>query len=345
MSVVENLASTGRSYQYVPTLRTKAGETTALGGLAPQDKARTVPVMQLTSAISGSFASDMGAAWAGLPLVLDGTNEASSTGSVTSFNNLFAALGAGGVRVYPLIDFGASGLYLQAVSVVANQFAQGLMLRVPVDQLQNALVWLSNIGVAPNTVDLMIDCGHVAEISPSLLSSAAANAINAAAHTLGNWRSVTLTSSAAPKDASSLSAGVNLVPRRDWQLWNAVVPQVGGALHFGDYGIAHRDLSEPPGFAMANATVTVRYATGSDWLIRKGVSTRGANGQRMTTQYHAHSQQLAASPHFGGVPGCWADGQISQIASTAGAGRAGNRKTWVSLGLNRHLSVVAAHLP
>jgi hypothetical protein len=109
--------------------------------------------------------------------------------------------------------------------------------------------------------------------------------------------------------------------------------------------MAHRDLSEPPGFAMANATVTVRYATDADWLIRKGVSTRGANGQPMATQYHAHSQQLVAHPLFGGVPGCWGDGQISQIASTAGAGRSGNRGTWVALGLNRHLSVVAAHLP
>jgi hypothetical protein len=345
MSVIENLASTGRAYQYVPTLRTKSGETTALGKLAAQDKARVVPVMQVTPAISASFASDMGTAWAGLPLVLDGSNEASSTGSVNSFNTLFATLGARGVRVYPLVDFGASGPYLQAVSVAANQFAQGIMLRVPIDQTQNALAWLSQIGIAPNTVDLLIDCGHVAEMSPSLLSSAVTSAINAAAPLSGNWRSVTLTSSAAPKDASSLSVGVNLVPRRDWQLWQAVVPQVGGALHFGDYGMAHRDLSEPPGFAMANATVTVRYAGDVDWLIKKGVSTRGTNGRPMATQYHAHSQQLVAHSHFGGVPGCWGDVQISQIASTAGAGKSRNRGTWVSLGLNRHLSVVAARLP
>ena len=67
VGVTTNLASTGRQFQYVPTLRTKAGEITALQNLQAQDKQRTVPVLQIMPSVSATFAADFATAWSGQP--------------------------------------------------------------------------------------------------------------------------------------------------------------------------------------------------------------------------------------------------------------------------------------
>ncbi len=242
------------------------------------------------------------------------------------------------------MEFGGQPTYLAAASAVQNQFAPGLALRVSLTQIPNAPAWAAQQGFNPASVDLIVDCGHVAEIDPQLMAPVVANTLQAASASLGGWRSVTLSASSAPKDAGGLPTGVNVFPRRDWRLWSALAPTFT-SLHFGDYGITHRDMSEPPGYAMANATVSPRYTVQNDWVLLKGVSTRGANGLPMTAQYHGHAQTLSVAPYFGQVPSCWADGQIAQIAARGGVGSSGNRESWVGFGLNRHVSFVCAQLP
>jgi len=343
MGITTDLRVSGQKFQYVPTLRTKAGEIAALKNLHAQVKQRIVPILQITPTISANFATSLAAAWSGRPIILDGIAQAQN-GSAKEFNLLFKDLGNSGVPTLPLVETGANPTYVAAVFNARNQFTPGLALRVQLTQVANAQQWLAQAGGSPLETDLIIDCGHVAEIDPQLIAPVAINVLQSAAPTLISWRSVTLSSSAAPKDASLLNHGPNLVPRRDWQLWSTIAPHFP-SLHFGDYGIAHRDLTEPPGFAMANATVTPRYTVNDAWLIRKGRSTRGVNGQPMPLQYHGHAQALAADPNFGQVPDCWADAEIAQIAARGGAGKAGSRETWVGLGLNRHISFVCHQLP
>jgi hypothetical protein len=344
MGVTTNLAQTGFNFQYVPTLRTKAGEVTALRWVQQQAKSRVVPILQVMPSVSATFVTDLAAAWGGLPVILDGTVQTAASGSAAAFNAVFGGLGAANVPVLPLVEFGGQPNYLAAASAAQNQFAPGLAIRVSLVQLPNAPAWAAQQGFNPASADLIIDCGHVAEIDPQLMAPVVTNALQAAAASLGGWRSVTLSASSAPKDAGGLAKGVNLFPRRDWRLWSALAPTFPG-LHFGDYGISHRDLSEPPGYAMANATVSPRYAVQTDWVLLKGVSTRGASGLPMRAQYHGHAQTLSTAVYFGGVPSCWADGQIAQIAARAGVGPSGNRESWVGFGLNRHVSLVCSQLP
>ncbi|WP_319798131.1 beta family protein [Nitrobacter sp.] len=344
MGVTTNLARTGFNFQYVPTLRTKSGEVTALRWVQQQAKDRVVPILQVMPSVSATFAADMAAAWGGFPAILDGTAQTTASGSAAAFNSVFGSLGAAGIPVLPLVEFGGAPIYMAAVLAAQNQFAPGLALRVTLVDLPNASTWAAQHGLNPASIDLIIDCGHVAEIDPQLMAPVVTNALQTAASSLNGWRSLTLSASSAPKDASGLPTGTNVFPRRAWRLWSALAPTFPH-LHFGDYGISHRDLSEPPGYAMANATVSPRYAVQNDWVLLKGVSTRGANGVPMATQYHGHAQTLSAATYFGGLLGCWADGQIAQIAARAGVGSSGNRGSWVGFGLNRHVSLVCAQLP
>jgi hypothetical protein len=157
------------------------------------------------------------------------------------------------------------------------------------------------------------------------------------------WRSITLASSAAPRDYTALPIGRSDIPRLDWQLWQAASRQVQFQLDYGDYGIAHPDLTEPPGIAMVRASVSVRYTIDDFWIVLKGQATTGPRGQPMDRQYRAHARTLVADRQFNRLANCWGDQRIQQIAAqTTGAG---NRTTWVSIGANRHLSLVADRLP
>lgn len=345
MGVISNIGQTSRQFQYVPTLKAKAGEIDALRNLPAHLKVRIFPIFQMMESVSGRFPVSLASAWAGLPLALDGAHLAGLVGSSTEFTGLFHALHAQGLPVIPVIDFGATGSYHAAVGSVRNSAAPGIVLRVPVHQIPLAASWLSQQNGNPAETDLLIDADHVAAINTGLLHPAVAHALQSNLHHLTTaWRSITLTASAAPRDAGQLVQGPNLIPRRDWQLWTAVSGLLP-SLHFGDYGIAHRDLTQPPGVAMVNATVSPRYSLPNDWLIMKGVSTRGQRGIPMTTQYHGHALALSQHPTFGQVAGCWGDARIQQIASAGGIGAAGGRQAWVSIGLNRHVSLVGHQLP
>jgi hypothetical protein len=344
VTITTNLGQTGKQYQYVPTLRTKAGESTALNHLSPGDKRRIVPILQHLPNPAAGFSRAFGSAWAGLPAIIDGLPELSASGTSTAFLALAANLLSQGVHLVPLIDVGATGVVASAVGQVQNQIGGALVLRAKLNQLALVLFWLQQFGGHPAGTDLVIDCGHIADIDPALMLQTVVANLPPHLTAIRSFRSATLSSSAAPKDATNLQTGPNLIPRLDWLLW-ASVAQTFPFLHFGDYGIVHRDLTEPPGYAMANATVTPRYTLDREWLILKGTSTRGAKGQPMTAQYHRHAQHLVRHPSFDRLPSCWGDGEIQRIAALAGVGGAGGRAQWVGFGLSRHLCLVANRLP
>lgn len=346
MGITTHLGQTGRNYQYVPSLKAKSGEVEALSNLDPASKPRIVPLFQIMSTVSSTFATDVAAAWPGLPVALDGAARSATDGSALAFGNLFQSLGVAGVPVLPVLDVGSAGPYHASVGANLNRYAPGLILRTSLPNLATAAAWLAQQGggITTANTDLLVDVGHVADLDPGLIAPVATAALQAMIAQQQGWRSLSLVSSSAPADVSALVPGLNIVPRRCWQLWQAVAASVPG-LHFGDHGIAHRSLVEPPGAAMARATVSPRYALPTEWLIRKGLATTGVSGQPMATQYHGHAQALAAHPHFGQVPGCWGDTRIQQIAAMAGVGKSGNRETWVGLCFNRHASVTCHHLP
>lgn len=115
-------------------------------------------------------------------------------------------------------------------------------------------------------------------------------------------------------------------------------------LDYADFSSVHPDLTDPPGYVMARATVSVRYAVDDYWIVLKGKPTSGKTGQPMATQYRAHAKTLVADPEFAGLKvGCLGDDRIQKIAGGAPGG--GSRSVWAGLLANRHLSLVADRLP
>lgn len=333
---------TAPHFRYAPTLRTKAGEAKALGQLLPTQKSRIFPVFQVTSDPPATFGTILRNGWPH-PIALDGLYNYTQTGSVNAYNTLFSDLRQLGLTVIPSVDVAAVAPYVANVHQLLSVVGPELVVRASLTTLGAATAWVASNGWLPNNIHLIIDAGHVAEYDPASYASYVISSLTYFSATMAPWRSVTLSSSSGVKDASGAAYGLNLFPRRDWALWNAVAPTQNFRLDFGDFGFAHRDLTEPPGAAMARATVSVRYTIDNDWIFIKGRQTGGPQGIGMHQQYQAHATMLVQHPSFGGIPGCWADGVIQAIA--AGSVNAGSRQTWACKSMNRHLSKVSAQLP
>jgi hypothetical protein len=129
----------------------------------------------------------------------------------------------------------------------------------------------------------------------------------------------------------------------DWTLWHNVHSAAPAQLDYGDFGVAHPNLADPPGYAMANATVSARYSLDNYWLMIKGRSTKGINGLPMGQQYRGHAAAIVSTAGAGGLIGCWGDQEINRIS--ASPLRPGGRPQWVAYSTSRHLSLVADRLP
>lgn len=330
-------------YRYVPSLRAKAGEATALSHLTPVVKDRIFPIIHLASEVPATFVPRLGQAWAGRALGLDGMFNFDATGSGLAMQTTFAGLAALGVTVIPSIEYGAQAGYMAVVGTLGQVAGTGLVVKVRLGHLHLVTAWLAQGGWAPQNVDLVVVAGHLADFgAPGVLDQLVLNALQAFPNPQA-YRSVTLSGSSAPKDMSNLGLGMNTVPRLEWGLWQTVSPQVAFQLDYGDHAMTHPDMTDPPGFVMGNATVSVRYTVDNDWIVIKGRPVSGNNGIPMPAQYLGHAQTLSVQPAFGGLIGCWGDGRVQQIVARTGT--PGNRQTWVEIGANRHLSFIADRLP
>lgn len=329
-------------FTYRPILKTKAGEAVALLQLANADKDRIQPIFQVSEKPPATFVNKMSNAWSGRRCFLDGAFNFNATGAANDFNNIFVALGGAGVPVIPVLEIGAASPYNQAAGAFVGQYAPGVLLKCTPATLTQVGSWVQALNQPANDIDLLIDAGHIAEYEPVSFAGYIKHVLSQIP-SIG-WRSVTLTASSAPKDFGQLSLGTSIIPRVEWMVWSNLPQIPGRPIDFSDFGISHRDLTEPPGVAMAGATVSVRYTIDNSWVMIKGRRTTGASGVPMGNQYRAHAQTLVARPDFDGLANCWADQRISAIATNPNIS-AGGRPQWVEINANRHLAFIISRLP
>lgn len=331
-------------FTYCPLIRTKTGETTALRHLPTASRPRIFPVFQMTGKPPANFAASLIRAWSGSGISLDGQYNFGITGLTTDFQNLFRTLTNGGVSVVPSLEVDAPAPYAQAVQGLVAGARRRVVVRANLAHLSRATQWAQTLGFSTGDCDLLVYAGHVSDLGVDVYESVVVNLLTAAFPAARiPWRSIILCSSAAPKNMGTLNFGRNVVPRLDWELWTRVQRQVRFPLQYSDCAAGHPDLDEPPGVAMARATVSVRYTVDDNWIVLKGRQQGGVGGQPMATQYRSHAQTLAGDPQFGQLAGCWGDTRIQQIA--AGSTTSGNRTSWVEIAANRHFSLVIDRLP
>jgi len=330
-------------FRYTPMLRSKTGEATALANLDKTAKDRILPVLHLVHKPPGTFADAIIGAWAGRHLALDGTFQFDVTGSTSTYTQMFDRIGKGKVLIVPSIEYAADPGYLAAIQKLHGRYAPGVMVKAKLNQLNAVGTWVAAQNWKPNEVDLVVTLAEIAGYDPDMLVPVVTNAIRKNIPDSSPWRSITVSASAAPKDHGGLAAGRTNVPRLEWSVWRSVAASTPYQIDYADFASLYPDLTDPPGYVMPKATVSVRYAIDGYWIVLKGKPTTGKTGQPMAAQYRAHAKTLVADPQFAGLKvGCWADDRIQKIAGGAPGG--GSRSVWAGLVANRHLSLIADRL-
>lgn len=351
---------------YVPILKGKEGEFAALEVLAPDVRARILPLIEIPG-VPYDYANERPArsldahvapigdrlrrCWSDAPLLLDlpwfGEDEALGDGRVALAAVLDDCVAAN-VAAVPVICRGSSPAYLAAAEAHAVRTGLGLCLRLMVEDFDEDVEpvtevdrVLASVGqVPPPAIDLVLDLDDLR--GDAKRAALLARAIFGMIPRKDEWRRIVLAAASFPEDLSDVDAAtVSALPRHEWELWSmlqhrpSLLPRRD--LIFGDYGIAHPIPKELDPRTM-RMSASIRYTTPDSWLVVKGRNVR----QYGFDQYFDLCRVLVDRPEYSGADYSWADRYIADCAERRSG--PGNATTWRKVGTNHHLTLVARQL-
>lgn len=352
------------SKHYVPALRWRQGEFSALQELRPDQKSGLTPLIDIAP-IPWDYAEEqpsktidqhlartadqMATAWGTEDrLFVDFSliDPAERMGSgVHPLEHLFGELRVAGVLGTPVTGLDRDPAYQAAVRSVLAADNRGVCIRITVEDAgagntASAVEHVLNeLEAERGVVDLVIDLKAIEPNQATILRSWAVGLINGWPD-IGGFASLTLLSGAFPLNLSGLIPGTHLVERADLALWQDV-RAAGPARQpsFGDYTAAHPDPDEIDPRIM-QVSASIRYASNEAWVILRGRSVQstrhGGYGQ-----FQALSTTLMGHPLFTGHSFSWASDFIEQCAA---GGQTGNLMIWRKTATNRHMAFTSRQI-
>lgn len=156
---------------------------------------------------------------------------------------------------------------------------------------------------------------------------------------LNQWRSFILCSGAFPRDLTEFEKHSHPeLPRYDWLLWKGI-KESGGIQRiptYSDYTIQHPVYYGNT--SSINVSASVRYAGDEQWDVMRGEGLRNEEGAGHD-QYIAHARLLIQQDFFKGQGYSFGDDYIVERAQPDNK-KTGNPMTWLKAGINHHITLV-----
>ncbi|MGD0767761.1 MAG: beta family protein [Tepidisphaeraceae bacterium] len=324
---------------YVPILKTKEGERWAIFNLDAPTKLRLTPLMEIHEhktltaaqqalAMCQALAHDWGT---DRPLFLDTCWLHDEHGHSGILAAVFQSARIESLQAIPVARTSYGQQALARIRDIAQQDGRGYLLRAQVSDLSNPAginSVLSAIGLQRQHVHFMLDYrNHPMNLLvdvPRIPS-------------ISSWLTLTTASSACPRSLTSFQQHIwHPIPRNDWTSWEQAVTQLTLPRRptFSDYTI--RDYGRSP--SGGRASVTLRYTTTNNWLIRVGPKVAGGGSVNM----HVVCQSLIQRTEYSGQNFSAGDGAIHATAQpNSGPGNTGQ---WISWGASHHMVFVARQI-
>lgn len=335
---------------YVPVLRWKGAEQTAVRRLSSHVRKATIPLIEFVPKdffedaaqgalikVAKGFIDSCG--W-NSPFILDpsllGHDLAAKCirqimaeairynpdiGIVTGVSHAAAYQAA----VEDVLRMGKSDLVLRLSSYEFRQVAVGSMIDAT----------LAEVGISRRRTHLLLDFGCIAA-SGMNFGAWFRNLPN-----LAEWKSVTVLSGTFPKDLSDFDAnGEYELERGEWSSYCELRDSISVPIAFGDYTIQHAFFEEREGKRF-NCSASIRYTTPSGYLVFRGEGLQNPDGPGYQ-QYLGQATLLCERSVFRGEAFSWGDTYIHQKGN--GAFDTGGPKEWLAAGINHHLTLVSAQV-
>ncbi len=347
------------SRHYVPILKWKRAEQSALGGLDIKYRSFITPLVQIMMpSQTGNCSLDdlIGKFRESMPRIREKIIRTWDNDIFIDFSLLYtdnlrieainSILGLTGDSTFiPVMYLGDSDNLKNVVISIAKKNNSGLCLRLVCsdfaqsisiqDQINDLILSMS---LSEEDIDLLID---IKEFGSNAIEYNKYFTLSQKSINLLKWRSFIFASGSFPEDLSGCKLeDENLVPRMDWMAWLSQRNQgVQRKPSFSDYTIQYPIYRESTQFF--HPTTSIKYTLENDWMILKGKKQDFA-------KYLANANLLMRDKRFCGEAFSNGDRYIYEKGVHFGnyiknplIKGTGSTETWLSAGINHHLSLVA----
>ena len=341
---------------YVPVLKVKSGEKQALASIKLGLRKRVTPLLEIverkrTADKLPTVNEHLSTSFKGLAPSLHGydrclldVREIAPDGP-SAAAEAFSRASNAGISFTPVTGISRTA---DVASAVSYSGTRGVGVRLTREEFEsNHLTvdlnrFLSANGLTPDRVDLIVDLGPVGDFVTAGVI-ALTQAFLADVPNQGQWRTLTVTGSAFPRSMGVVNRNSSArIERYEWLAWRDGLFQRRASLErlptFSDCAIQHPDGVEGFNFLFMRPSATIRYVSGSDWLLVKGESTKvirpGIQFPQLATRlvYGQLQSDFAGAVH---CMGC------QMAKDSADGGRSlGSAGVWRKIGTIHHITTV-----
>lgn len=333
---------------YVPILRGKQGELSALNELSSLAAASMTPLIETPSlpadademeqALRNMLARVHRGWGTDRRFFLDVPSSPTIAAPVLEF--VFEQARRAALIAVPVIRLTDEDFYRLTIAEIAASDGRGVCVRLdpsdfitrvgPIDERLAEL--LERLCVTYDEIDLLVDFGKIGHSEAGTVMLAAED-IFRRLPTISRWRTLSVAASSFPDVSSFGPNTTTAAPRIERALFERLravgVPRMPT---FADYGITgpQRATSTTSQYA---PSPNLRYTLDEDYLVFKARAPRYGNDQ-----FFELCAKLVASREFAGDTFSWGDAQIRRAARRAGG--PGSAWKWIQIGTNHHLEAV-----
>lgn len=222
----------------------------------------------------------------------------------------------------------------------------GLCLRISVDELEKLSSYPFAFSSRDKT-DLLIDMGITEDKSEKIIELLKNELV------IEGWRSIALASGAFPRNVNKFTPEeVGRQKRSDWLLWNKVAKAVGDlVINYGDYATRfplYEDINTP------NTSFSFRYTGNDVWYVFRGFSRIAKKSPKPPDiQYRAHAVTITGSQEFEFSGETFSKGDsyikskanlVDEVTNKIITKHCGSSTTWLQAGVNHHICKVLEQL-
>ncbi|MEE9658314.1 beta family protein [Enterobacter cloacae complex sp. CARB60] len=355
---------------YIPILKTKRAEFSALTQLASQVKEKILPLLEIEPVpidpdtevpdktydeMLDGFGQKVAGACTAMPSIfLDGIlieEQFISTQDTYPIINAVNQVRAAGIRVIPVTSPTRTQNYRNAIDTLLQGEVCLRLTTVDLVNPQMISTYIQHLGLPPQQIDVVIDLRDMLteeSVNAGTIKIMALGLINNLQN-VSDFRTVALASGSFPVDLSAIAVGIYSQQRLEWTLWQDLHTsgQLIRQMVYSDYGVQHPEYTRLA-TRFPSATASVRYTGDNDfWVFRGRVATRYGY-----EQYGAHSQAIIAHPEYPGANFCAGDQDIENYAQVYAAyqlnplpsHKFGSPEVWRRIGQNHHITKVVYQL-
>ncbi|KIL45743.1 beta family protein [Jeotgalibacillus soli] len=354
---------------YVPILKWKRGERSALENVSSDLKNNMTPLIEIQPVPfdhpSGDFSKSLDEHLSNIgeqvqtswnqssPVFVDlntlYNNEDFTDDSLSTGNHfvefVVSEIESKGIPAIPVTGIFRYVEFHQAVKDVNNSYQHGVCIRLVESDLVDISVLRVNIDNLINFLEIEKESVDIILDYKQILSQTEQSHLNNLILTIAQlpylqeWRSLILASTAYPSNLRQIPTNSNgTLPRTEWTVYQSL-RNTGLARipSFSDYNISHPDfVNLDP--RIINMAAGIKYTTANEYLIFRGIGVKNNGFGQMV---HL-CQQVLNHPSYYGRTFSAGDEYIYNCANSVNS--PGNAERWVNVGVNHHLTLVAYDL-